>query len=169
MKSDVKEVPGFPGYFVDKQGTVYSTKWRGSGELTPRKPSLTSAGYHKLGLTDPDGNVKTMKVHRIIAMTYLPNPKKLEIVNHKNGKKTDNRLANLEWTDAKGNAKHYQEYIRPKTIALKTSKTKKQSQDTMSLLEQVSETALANSDPQLFHSFYRLLTCAKGKTVTVSR
>ena len=44
MKSDVKEVPGYPGYFVDTQGTVYSNKWRGSGELTPRKPSPTSAG-----------------------------------------------------------------------------------------------------------------------------
>jgi hypothetical protein len=168
MKADVKEVPGFPGYFVDKQGAIYSTRKSG-GELVPRKLSLTSTGYYRIGLNGPNKNVKRIYAHRIVAMTHIPNPKKLEIVNHKNGVKTDNRVANLEWTDAKGNAKHYQKHIKPKTITLKATKTKKQSQDAMSLLEQVSETALANSDPQLFHSFYRLLTCAKGKTVTVSR
>ena len=46
------------------------------------------------------------RVHQLIALAFIPNPFKQKIVNHKNGIKTDNRVANLEWCSIYENNVH---------------------------------------------------------------
>lgn len=45
-------------------------------------------------------------VHRILALTFIPNPENLETVNHKDGDKLNNSLSNLEWVSRKDNLYH---------------------------------------------------------------
>lgn len=52
------------------------------------------------------GRKKTMCVHRMIAMTHIPNPENLPLVNHKDGNRQNNHVNNLEWTTYKGNTAH---------------------------------------------------------------
>ena len=44
--------------------------------------------------------MKSHKIHRLIAETYLDNPLNLPQVNHKDENKTNNALQNLEFCDA---------------------------------------------------------------------
>ena len=61
--------------------------------------------YHIAGLT-VNGKTHSELVHRLLAITFLPNPLNLPEVNHKNGIKSDNQIENLEWCTTKENIQH---------------------------------------------------------------
>lgn len=54
-----------------------------------------------------NGKTKTMVIHRLVAMAFIPNLDPLKnIVNHKDGNKTNNTDENLEWVTASENVQH---------------------------------------------------------------
>lgn len=67
--------------------------------------SYTTDGYEKVSLTDANHNRKTERIHRLVALAFVPNPLNLPEVNHLNCVRDDNRPENLEWvTHAENNA-----------------------------------------------------------------
>lgn len=52
------------------------------------------------------------KIHRLVAETFLDNPKSLLVVGHKNDNKLDNHINNLYWTDHKENLTHNVIHLR---------------------------------------------------------
>lgn len=69
------------------------------------KAGLSSNGYVSVTLSK-FGKFKYPSVHRLVAEAFIPNPKNLPQVNHKDGDKTNNNAWNLEWVDEIGNMKH---------------------------------------------------------------
>ena len=52
------------------------------------------------------GKSVTIKIHRAVACTFIPNPENKPEVNHKNGDKTKNEVDNLEWNTFQENRDH---------------------------------------------------------------
>lgn len=73
------------------------------GETILKKVNVN--GYHAVSLWK-NGKLYRPTVHRIVAIHFIPNPHNKREVNHKNGIKTDNRVANLEWVTPAENQKH---------------------------------------------------------------
>jgi hypothetical protein len=105
-----KPIPEYEGlYEVSTHGRVRSVGWYVNGgtkrryaRARLRKPNLTTPGYLKVELA-VRGTIKTMSIHRLVAITFIPNPLNLPIVHHKDENKLNNRAENLEWATAKEN------------------------------------------------------------------
>lgn len=69
------------------------------------KLQRTRHGYLVVNLKR-DGKAKTVLVHRLVAEAFIPNPDRLPHVNHRNLRRADNRVANLEWCSAQTNKRH---------------------------------------------------------------
>jgi len=115
----MKEITGFPGYFVTQDGKVFSY-WNRRRILDynkkPRelKPNPVR-GYLQVALY-VEGKRTCKLIHRIVAETYISNPDNLATVNHINEDKTDNRVENLEWMSGADNI----EYSQAKYFELKS-------------------------------------------------
>ena len=96
-----KEVPGYEGlYEVSNTGNVKSLI---KNKII--KGFINRCGYRLVGLSK-NGILKRFQVHRLVAQVFIPNPYNLPMVNHKDEDKSNNRVDNLEWCDAKYNI-HY--------------------------------------------------------------
>lgn len=59
-------------------------------------------GYAQVALRNGKRQ-KEYRVHRLVAIAFIPNPKNLPQVNHKDCNPGNNHVENLEWCDAKYN------------------------------------------------------------------
>lgn len=97
----MKAIEGFEGlYSVTKNGRVFSH--RKGGYLIP-SPNVD--GYLCVGLSK-DGKGKTLRIHRLVAQTYLKGRPEQICVNHIDNVKTNNHVSNLEWCTYSENVQH---------------------------------------------------------------
>lgn len=86
------------GWYAHESGAIFSTRRKGLTKLTP----TYSRGYARVALT---ANSKA-SVHRLVASAFIPNPKRLPYVNHRDGNPSNNCVDNLEWCTPKQNHAH---------------------------------------------------------------
>ena len=67
-----------------------------------RRLKKSNRGYLVVNLSKQN-KVKFYAVHRLVAAAFIPNTGNLPQINHKDENKTNNRVENLEWCNAKYN------------------------------------------------------------------
>lgn len=67
--------------------------------------SKNGDGYLIVTLSQ-DAVLKSFRTHRLVAALYIPNPKNLPQVNHKDLDKQNNHKSNLEWVTGQENSLH---------------------------------------------------------------
>lgn len=87
-------------YYISIDGKIYSSKLKRLLKLgdNPR-------GYKQIKLYKGKG-YDFFLVHRLVAMTYIPNLENKPQVNHKDGNKINNNINNLEWCTNAENMYH---------------------------------------------------------------
>jgi len=104
----IADIPGYEGlYKVTTFGRVWScgrpnTRYK-NGRF--KKTTLSKNGYIFVGL-NKNKKLKTCKVTRLVAITFIPNPDNKPQVNHIDGDKQNNNVSNLEWNTASENIQH---------------------------------------------------------------
>lgn len=99
-----KDIIGYEGlYQVSNLGRVKSLNYRNTGEEKIRKLVIDKYGYFVIPLR-VNGKSKQHFVHRLVALTFIPNPDNLPQIDHINTDRTDNRVENLRWCTAKENS-----------------------------------------------------------------
>ena len=114
MMEEWRAVPGYEGlYEVSNKGNVRNVRRNKLLRLQKNK-----YGYIQVGLSK-NGIRTIFQVHRLVALTFLPNPDNLPQVNHKDEDKTNNNVDNLEFCTAKYNNNYGTARIRAKETAIK--------------------------------------------------
>lgn len=55
-------------------------------------------GYYRVHLSK-NGEYRYWLIHRLVAITFIPNPNNLPFINHKDENPANNSVWNLEWCD----------------------------------------------------------------------
>ncbi|MFZ1389475.1 MAG: NUMOD4 domain-containing protein [Thiolinea sp.] len=98
-----KDVVGYEGHYkVSSHGNVRSLK-RGKNKLL--KAKLNHNNYYIVRLYK-DSDWKQLRVHRLVAFAFIPNPLNKPQVNHIDGNKRNNFYKNIEWSTNSENQIH---------------------------------------------------------------
>lgn len=113
-------IPGFENkYQYNGNGDVKRLK-RVQIDIKPvseaiRHGSYDKDGYLRTELTNENGEIKRIGIHRLVAEAFIPNPENKPTPNHINGIKDDNRVENLEWATCSENSKHLYDTLNYKS------------------------------------------------------
>ena len=98
-----KQILHYKDYTVDENWNIYSYK---TGSKQQIKPWLDSRGrYCMIGLSEK-GEITKYLVHRLVAMTFIPNPDNLPEVDHIDHNPQNNQVSNLRWVTHQTNIHH---------------------------------------------------------------
>lgn len=93
-----KIIENYTNYEVSNKGNIRGYKNRKIMEKIPHNiiPQEDYKGYLYVNLYNKNG-MKSIKIHRLVAKAFIPNPNNLSQVNHKDEDKKNNDVSNLEW------------------------------------------------------------------------
>lgn len=94
-----KEVSDNPNYLISNMGRIRRVGSNKDHSVRDSKGYLVTDLYQ-------GGRRNTVRVHRLVADEFVPNPNDKPEVNHKDGNKHNNRASNLEYVTKKENCRH---------------------------------------------------------------
>lgn len=112
---EFREIREIPNYEISNTGIFRNRK-------TGRNLKyFLSNGYERVRVTYK-GNKLSLRIHRLVAQAFIPNPLNLPIINHKDGNRRNNSIDNLEWCTIEYNNLHKYGINKEQIIGLYNSK-----------------------------------------------
>lgn len=108
-KETFVDIPGYEGVYQINQNQeikrlprLVDNRWGNKSRLKEKilHPYQHNTGYIYIQLD------KSWKLHRLMAITFIPNPNNYPMINHKDGNKLNNDISNLEWCTNQQNMQH---------------------------------------------------------------
>lgn len=99
---------GFEKYEINSKGLIRDIKTKKNKCTYVNRKGYVEVRV-KCAKVDPTRRYLSHRVHRLVALVFIENPFNLEEVNHIDGNKTNNDIANLEWVSHKRNMEHAKE------------------------------------------------------------
>jgi hypothetical protein len=99
MEEHWQPIQDFPNYHISTFGNIKNI-------ITHKllKP-CNKAGYYHVSLVNSITR-KSLKIHRLVSIAFIPNPENKPEVNHKDKNKFNNNINNLEWVTKSENMSH---------------------------------------------------------------
>ena len=115
----MKDIPGYEGkYKATEDGKIFSVKANRFLTLSDDTYNYNTCCLYK------DGVGRTIKVHKVIASTFLTNPDNHPVIDHINRNRKDNRSVNLRYSSISNN-NFNRNPNRPYNLELRNIITKK--------------------------------------------
>ena len=86
------EIEGYENYLLYDDGKVSSKRFKNRF----LKQWDNHSGYKNIGLCK-NGKIKTFRIHRLVALHYIPNPENKLEVDHLDRDPSNNHVSNLRW------------------------------------------------------------------------
>lgn len=103
----INEITGFEDvkeYLITEEGEIISFVRNVNG--IKLKPYPDTKGYLRIDLASTKNTRRAIKVHRLVALAFIPNCENKPQINHKDFDKKNNNVANLEWCTNGDNQLH---------------------------------------------------------------
>lgn len=108
MAEEWRTLPNHPKYQVSDAGRIRTAR---SGRL---KSTFVESGYPHVHLWR-NGQRERHRIHRLVALAFIPNPQNLPIVSHVDGDSMNAAAHNLSWASARDNAADRTRHRGPNT------------------------------------------------------
>ena len=100
MEEEYKKIDGYDNYEVSNFGNVRNTN---TGRILKNHKNIH--GYYIVDL-HKEGTRKTLTIHRLIGLHFIPNPDNLREIDHIDRNRTNNSISNLRWISNSNNLRN---------------------------------------------------------------
>ena len=97
-----KIIKEFPKYEINEEGIIRNIKTGRIMKIGTHTQKKTGLTYKRLSLKKDKKQYNTL-LHRLLAMTFIPNPDNLPDVDHSDSNSLNNTLNNLRWSSSSEN------------------------------------------------------------------